>query len=104
MGPFITAYIKVNGETESTRRQAKVWLTPLKEHLADAGLGHISEIFDGDPPHRPVGCISQAWSVAELLRATVEDIYTIRPETRSLEEPATPIRPDAVQFVTSSRC
>ena len=104
MGPFITAYIKVNGETESTRRQAKVWLTPLKEHLGDAGLGHISEIFEGDPPHRPVGCIAQAWSAAELLRATVEDVYAIRPETGSLEKPATPIRPAAVQFVTSSSC
>jgi glycogen debranching enzyme len=47
----------------------------LKEHLNDAGLGHISEIFDGDAPHRPVGCIAQAWSVAEVLRAVVEDIH-----------------------------
>jgi hypothetical protein len=39
----------------------------------------VSEIFDGDPPHRAVGCIAQAWSVAELLRATVEDIYGVRP-------------------------
>jgi glycogen debranching enzyme len=38
-------------------------------HLADHGLGSISEIFDGDPPFTPRGCIAQAWSVAELLRA-----------------------------------
>jgi len=80
MGPFITAYIKVNTGSESARRQAEAWLAPLKDHLTDAGLGHISEIFEGDAPHRPVGCIAQAWSVAELLRATVEDIYGIRPQ------------------------
>ena len=44
-------------------------LTPLfTRHLAEAGVGSISEIFDGDPPHRPDGCIAQAWSVGELLR------------------------------------
>jgi hypothetical protein len=45
-------------------------LVPLRAHLADAGLGTISECFDGDPPHRPGGCIAQAWSVAEVLRAS----------------------------------
>ena len=80
MGPFITAYIKVNGGSDAARRQADDWLAPLKDHLTDAGLGHISEIFDGDAPHRPVGCIAQAWSMAEILRATVEEIYEIRPQ------------------------
>jgi glycogen debranching enzyme len=42
--------------------------------MLEAGLGQISEIFDGDPPHTPRGCIAQAWSVAELLRAAVEDL------------------------------
>jgi len=92
MGPFIAAYIKVNGGTESTRRQAESWLVSLRDHLADAGLGQISEIFDGDPSHCPVGCIAQAWSVAEILRATVEDIYGIRPETKTLATAATQIR------------
>ena len=81
MGPFITAFIKVNGGSEAARRQAEEWLNPLKDHLSDAGLGHISEIFDGDPPQRPVGCIAQAWSVAEILRATVEDIHSVRPRS-----------------------
>jgi predicted glycogen debranching enzyme len=80
MGPFITAYIKVNGRSEIARRQAELWLQPLKSHLNDAGLGQISEIFEGDPPHRPVGCIAQAWSVAEVLRATIEDVHGIRPQ------------------------
>jgi glycogen debranching enzyme len=43
-------------------------LAPLQDHLADAGLGSLSEIFDGDAPHAPRGCIAQAWSVAETLR------------------------------------
>jgi predicted glycogen debranching enzyme len=71
MGPFVSAYVKVNGDSDAARRQAAEWLTPLKDQLKDGGLGHISEIFDGDPPRRPVGCIAQAWSVAELLRAAV---------------------------------
>jgi glycogen debranching enzyme len=37
-------------------------------HLEDAGLGHVSEIADGDPPHTPRGCPFQAWSLGELLR------------------------------------
>ena len=79
MGPFITAYIRVNGGTDILRRQAAEWLEPLKGHLADGGLGHVSEIFDGDAPQRPCGCIAQAWSVAEILRAYVEDVKNIRP-------------------------
>jgi len=79
MGPFITAYVKVNGDGETARRQAAAWLAPLKDHLADGGLGHISEILDGDAPQRPCGCIAQAWSVAEILRALVEDVYGLRP-------------------------
>jgi glycogen debranching enzyme len=82
MGPFITAYIKVNGGTEAARRQAAEWLAPLRDHLADGGLGHISEILDGDAPQRPCGCIAQAWSVAEVLRAYLEDVKGVRPHRR----------------------
>jgi predicted glycogen debranching enzyme len=78
LGPFITAYMKVHGGNEAARKQAEEWLAPLKEHLSDGGLGHISEIFEGDAPHRPVGCIAQAWSVAEIRRAAVEDVWGIR--------------------------
>ena len=41
-------------------------------YLAEAGIGQVSELFDGDAPHAPRGCIAQAWSVAEVLRATTE--------------------------------
>jgi glycogen debranching enzyme len=79
MGPFITAYMKVNGGNDAARWQAAEWLAPLKEHLSDGGLGHISEIFEGDAPHRPVGCVAQAWSVAEVLRAYVEHVKNLQP-------------------------
>jgi len=82
MGPFITAYIKVNGRTKESQEKAAQWLVSFRDHLSDAGLGQVSEIFDGDPPHRPHGCIAQAWSAAELLRAAVEDVLGVRPATR----------------------
>lgn len=69
MGPFLTAYLKVYGATPLARQRAAQWLFGFRQHLSDAGLGHISEVFDGDPPHYPRGCIAQAWSTAELLRA-----------------------------------
>ena len=87
MGPFITAYVHVNGRSESAREQAGQWLNGFSAHLADAGLGQISEIADADPPHRPRGCIAQAWSVAELLRAAVEDVYEL-PIATGIRAPA----------------
>lgn len=74
MGPFITAYLKVNGRSPAARERSAAWLNGFGEHLRDAGLGQVSELFDGDAPHRPRGCFAQAWSVAELLRAAVEDV------------------------------
>jgi len=72
--------MKVEEGSDAARMQAEKWLSTLKNHLCDAGLGHISEIFDGDMPHQPVGCIAQAWSVAEVLRAVAEDVRGIRPQ------------------------
>jgi predicted glycogen debranching enzyme len=68
MGPFITAYLKVYGK--GGRVRAQQLLTGFSEHLREAGLGQIAEIFDAEPPYTPRGCIAQAWSVAELLRVT----------------------------------
>ena len=79
LGPFLTAYVKVHGGSDLARRQAAEWLAPLKDHLADGGLGHISEIFDGDAPQRPRGCMAQAWSVAEVLRVLVEEVHGLGP-------------------------
>jgi len=82
LGPFTTAYLKVKGHTEFASKYAmKNFLMPLfTKQILEAGLGTLSEIFDGDPPHLPRGCIAQAWSVAEPFRAYVEDIMQIRPK------------------------
>ncbi len=79
MGPFITAYLKVNDRSEAARAQCQQWMEAFGEHLECAGLGQISEIADGEYPHTPRGCIAQGWSVAELLRAAVEDVYRVQP-------------------------
>ena len=81
LGPFVTAFLKAKRHAECWRRFAfENFLRPVfLEQTAKAGLGTISEIFDGDPPHSPRGCISQAWSVAEPLRAYVEDVLLRRP-------------------------
>jgi glycogen debranching enzyme len=99
MGPFITAFVKVHGGSEAARRQAAEWLAPLKQHLSEAGLGHISEIFEGDAPHRPCGCIAQAWSVAEVLRAYVQDVKGIGPVWLR-----TPLTPEATKSHRNRRC
>ncbi|MCW8133156.1 MAG: glycogen debranching enzyme N-terminal domain-containing protein, partial [Planctomycetota bacterium] len=69
LGPFVEAWVRVRGDTPKARREARArFLTPLYEHLHAAGLGHISEIADGDAPHTPGGCPFQAWSVGEAIR------------------------------------
>jgi predicted glycogen debranching enzyme len=68
LGPFALAHFRVHGD----RKRALGLLAPIAHHLADEGLGSVSEIFDGDPPHAPRGCPAQAWSVAETLRAWCE--------------------------------
>lgn len=69
IGPFVEAYLRVHKFSNHAKKQMRKQLRPLLEHLQTAGIGSISEIFDGDSPHTPRGCIAQAWSVSELLRA-----------------------------------
>src|SRR5581483_5333607 len=54
LGPYAEAYARVTGD----RSTARSLLQPLAHHLCDAGLGTVSEILDGDPPHTPRGCIA----------------------------------------------
>ncbi len=68
MGPYIDAMIRVKGPSRNLAKEGLKLLEPLFQHMQDAGLGTISEIFDGEPPHAPGGCIAQAFSVAEILR------------------------------------
>ena len=66
-----------------SRRQAGLLLRPFEEHLRMAALGQISEIADADSPNEPRGCVAQAWSIGELLRAAVEDVYEIPLSSRA---------------------
>lgn len=66
LGPFVLAHLRVFGNRDLAREFV---LPVLRSHLNEAGVGQVSEIFDGDAPHRARGCIAQAWSVAEILRA-----------------------------------
>ncbi len=74
LGPFTTAYFKTYGRTPKTIEKAKSFVEAFRDHIYEAGLGTISELFDGDPPHEPNGTISHAWNVAEILRIVVEEL------------------------------
>jgi predicted glycogen debranching enzyme len=65
LGPFALAYDRVHGD----RAAARALLEPMAQHLGEYGVGFIAEVFDAEPPFAPGGCIAQAWSVAETLRA-----------------------------------
>jgi predicted glycogen debranching enzyme len=69
LGPFVEAWVRVRGGGAEVRAEARRrFFQPLLDHLSEAGLGHISEIADAEPPHTPRGCPFQAWSVGEALR------------------------------------
>ena len=65
LGPFVLAHLRVYGDAA----RAFAFLEPMAHHLSAAGLGSVSEIFDGEAPFAPRGAFAQAWSVAEILRA-----------------------------------
>ena len=65
LGPFALAHFRAYGD----RAEALGYLEPLGSDISAYGLGTLAEIFDGDPPHTPRGCIAQAWTVGEILRA-----------------------------------
>jgi predicted glycogen debranching enzyme len=81
LGPFVTAFLKTKRHEAKWRNFAfqKFLLPFFQKSITQAGLGTVSEIFDGDNPHLPRGCIAQAWSVAEPLRAFIEDVLFKRP-------------------------
>jgi predicted glycogen debranching enzyme len=66
---FVEGWLRVRGDSPQARDEARErFLAPLLAHVDAHGLGHVSEIADGDAPHRPNGCPFQAWSVGEALR------------------------------------
>lgn len=72
LGPYLTALVRVRGKTG--QKKGIRLLQAVRNDLSEYGVGQISEIFDGDAPYTPRGCIAQAWSVAEIGRAYVEDL------------------------------
>jgi predicted glycogen debranching enzyme len=65
LGSFALAHARTHGDVVA----ARAFLEPMAHHLEDHGVGSIAEVFDGDAPFAPRGCIAQAWSVGETLRA-----------------------------------
>lgn len=91
LGPLVTAWITSFGRNIKSRSEARRFLNGLESHLSKACLGQVSEIFDADTPHYPRGCYAQAWSVAEPLRALIEDLGT------SVNIPQTPTKPRTIR-------
>ncbi|MGE0441277.1 MAG: amylo-alpha-1,6-glucosidase [Gemmatimonadales bacterium] len=97
LGPFVEAWLRTSGDTDANRAIARHrFLEPLEAHLDQAGLGHVSEIADADPPYQPRGCPFQAWSVGEMLRI-IEMTRPLPPAggfpAGDLAAPAVPARP-----------
>jgi glycogen debranching enzyme len=68
IGPFVDAWLRVHPGDHATARE---FLSGLLAHLDEFCIGSVGEIFDAEEPHRPRGCIAQAWSVSELLKSLV---------------------------------
>ena len=68
MGAFADAHVRLFGDSAESFRAIGAWLDLLKAHIREAGVGSISEVFDGDEPHEPRGCFAEARGVAEIAR------------------------------------
>jgi len=78
LGPFVRALLRVRGRTTETLTRGRALLAGIERHLDEACIGHVSEVFDAEPPHRPGGASAQAWSVAEplsLLSIELADVH-----------------------------
>jgi len=72
IGPYVSAVLRVRGDSPATRLAMRQYLTPVLQFLVGRGMGQLAEIYDGDAPHTPRGCFAQAWSVSELIRVIVD--------------------------------
>ncbi|MGE5303663.1 MAG: amylo-alpha-1,6-glucosidase, partial [Alphaproteobacteria bacterium] len=89
IGPFVEAWMRVHGGDNEPKNEARSrFLASIMEHLGDAGLGHVPEIADAEPPYAPRGCPFQAWSLGELLR--LERIVLAAPKTARIRESSRP--------------
>ena len=85
LGSFIKAFVKIKNKESSCRKYAfENFLKPMLDVFGENWDGSIYEIFDGDSPYAPRGCISQTWSVSEILRSWVEDIENISPKYENI--------------------
>jgi predicted glycogen debranching enzyme len=99
LGPYADALVKTNGAVGKAKaRKAIEGLTP---HLLEAGLGTISEIFDGDAPHAPRGCPAQAWSVGEALRIFKDCVAPAKKRTYKVVTPKTNTSPQKTRSKTA---
>jgi glycogen debranching enzyme len=87
LGPYADALIKTGGAVGKTK--ARKLIEGLAPHLQEAGLGTISEIFDGDAPHAPRGCPAQAWSVGEVLRVFKDSMVPAKKRPYKVVTPKT---------------
>jgi predicted glycogen debranching enzyme len=72
LGPFFDALLKTTDNLDATKKRIRTMINYFDSHLKHGGYYSVSEIFDGDEPHAPRGCIAQAWSVAELRRILLQ--------------------------------
>ena len=87
LGPYADAIVKVGGA--AAKPKARRVIEGLAPHLLEAGLGTVSEIFDGDAPHAPRGCTAQAWSVGEALRVWRETVAPAKKKPYKVVTPRT---------------
>jgi predicted glycogen debranching enzyme len=91
LGPYCDALVQHGGA--SGKAKARKTIEALAPHLLEAGLGTISEIFDGDPPHAPRGCFAQAWSVGEALRVYKDTTIPAKKKPYKVVTPRTETSP-----------
>jgi predicted glycogen debranching enzyme len=99
LGPYADALVKTNGAIGKSK--AKKAVDALAPHLLEEGLGTISEIFDGDAPHTPRGCPSQAWSVGEALRVWKESVAPAKKRPYKVVTPKTNASPRKTRSKTA---
>ena len=81
MGAYIDALLYIKGK--KGKQEAALIVQTFLGHLNEADIGSVSEIFDGEFPHTPRGCIAQAWGVGELLRIAVQHELLLPPKKES---------------------
>ena len=100
IGPFISSYLKVNNYSIEAQLRASLMIEPFISHMNNEEcLGSISEIFDGNMPHKPAGCFAQAWSVAEFNRNISQDLIGFHPELINKKIRLIPCLPAACKAV-----